>query len=101
MKSSLGRERLRERVDITKPPYSEKYPQLLAIYREEMPVLNKNVRPIIAKASDPRFVDGENGNFALKPDAELPPGFNRPDFDRIGLYIGDGRKTLPVESETH
>ena len=44
---------------------------------------------------DPRFVDGPARNFALKPDAELPNGFQCFDFGRIGLNLGDGRDHLP------
>ena len=98
--SQLGKERVRERVDITQPPYSEKYPHLLAIYQEKAPVVTKEVRSIITTASDPRFVDGAKGNFTLTPNAEVPEGFQRFDFNKIGLYIGDGRTVLPIASPT-
>ena len=95
--SPLGKERLRQRVDITKPPYSEKYPRLLAIYQGKEPVATKPLRSIVTTAGDPRLVDGPAGNFALKPDAEVPDGFRRFDSGRIGLYLGDGRDHLPLE----
>ena len=97
-KKELGKERLRERVDITQPPYSERYPQLLAVYQEKALLETKLARSIVTTASDPCFVDGASGNFALKPNAEVPDGFQRFDFSKIGLYLGDGREHLPLRA---
>ena len=47
--------------------------------------------------SDPGFVDYENGNFNLKPDAEVfekIPGFEPLPFDKMGLYIDQYRKRI-------
>lgn len=95
MKSGPGQERLLHHVDITKPPYSVRYPRLLAVYQGKEKVVTKPVRSIVTTASDPRFVDGSAGNFSLRGDAEVPEAFQRTDFARIGLYIGDGRESLP------
>ena len=47
--------------------------------------------------SDPGFVDYENGNFNLKPNAEVfdrIPGFEPLPFDKMGLYIDPYRKII-------
>jgi len=98
MASSLGKERLLERVNITEPPYSDKYPRLLAIYRGQAPVVTKPRRSIVTTASDPRFVDGAEMDFTLRPNAQVPDGFQRTEFGKIGLYAGDGRHALPGET---
>ncbi len=45
--------------------------------------------------SDPGFVDYKNGNFNLRPDADVfkkIPGFKPIPFDKMGLYIDEFRK---------
>lgn len=49
---------------------------------------------------DPGFVNAATGDFRLRPDAEfLPrlPGFKPIPFEKIGLYVDELRKRLPVE----
>lgn len=51
--------------------------------------------------TDPGFVDPSQGNFALRPDAEVfhrLPGFEPIPFDRIGLKTDEYRRTLPPEA---
>lgn len=95
MEGELGQERLLKHVTITQPPYSEKYPRLLAIYKGESPVTTTPLRSIVTKSSDPRFVDGANGNFAFKDITEIQkelPGFNLIPFEKIGLQKDEYRR---------
>ncbi|MDT8390447.1 MAG: hypothetical protein RRC34_08075 [Lentisphaeria bacterium] len=95
MKGELGQERLLKHVNITQPPYSERYPRLLAIYTGESPVTTQSVRSLVTTASDPRFIDGENGDFPFKDVAEIQkqlPGFKPIPFDKIGLLNDEYRE---------
>ena len=70
--SDLLKKRLREAVDILKPPYSTRYPELAKIYETKYD-RKSNVEKdnFVAEADDPNFVDGANGSFALKADAPI------------------------------
>lgn len=106
-------ERKAEAVNYTQPPWSERYPAL-ARTMEEMPtwpLYNEFARNAIVKCKnpygfsgmaeklvyrhdnwttddDPGFRDWENGDLALKDDAEIfrkIPGFEKIPYDKIGL----------------
>lgn len=99
MKGPMGQERLRQRVDITKPPYAGKYPLLLAIYEGREPVTTPFERNYVVKGDYAAFVDAKGGDFRLKEDAKVfteIPGFNPIPFEKIGLRVDETRRTLPV-----
>lgn len=110
----LGKKRLREDVDITKPPYSTKYPDLFKLYNDPPNArrcskvwynvsvrsgsLNKSPRPYenptghnaknnYETDEDPGFVDPKNLNFQLKKDSIIYkkiPEFKTIPFEKIG-----------------
>ncbi len=108
----LWQEKLLKEVDITKPPYIERYPEL-AGYMEswKQPRLNHSARNVIVQCEtsidgnwdvrdnlilrwDPGFVDAANGNYALRDDSvvfKAVPGFEPIPFGKIGLETGEYR----------
>ncbi len=102
-------EKLQREVDITKPPYTTHYPELVGyldpppgaerLNRARNNVLihcgeasggNWRVEPntLWATDEDPGFVDRTHGNYQLRSDAEVfqrLPGFNPIPFEQIGL----------------
>lgn len=93
-------------VDITKPPYTTKYPQLEGFMeRNDRPRLNKAARNVVVHCGDfingnwenvdnlvvdedPGFVDMANQNFALREDSSIfakVPDFDPIPFEQIGL----------------
>jgi len=118
-KGGLFEQRTLEAVDITKPPYSERYPQL-ANYWNNSPALPANpiernllvncdkvtharpewgpIRDNWSTHDDPGFVNMAEGNFALKEDSpafKKIPGFAPVPFSKIGLYTDPWRKRIP------
>lgn len=111
--------KLLEQVDSTKPPYTEKYPELQGYLEwDGQPRLNKAVRNIVYKCDgfidgdwvilnnwvmrngNPGFVDPENLNFQLREDSVIlkrVEGFQPIPFDEIGLVKDDLRPMLPEE----
>ena len=108
--------KLLEQVDITKPPYSERYPQLKGFMTpSDEPRLNQAYRNVVVKCddfvggnwaildnwildSDPGFVDASALNFELKEGCEAfsrVPGFKPIPFSEIGLRIDEFRPALP------
>ena len=108
----LWQQRLLEEVDITKPPYTTKYPDLAGFMeRNDRPRMNRATRNVVVKcddfingnwderdnlvtAEDPGFVDMADGNFALKNDSAVYaalPGFEPIPFGDIGLLSGRER----------
>lgn len=105
MTGDLWKAKLLDEVDITKPPYTERYPDL-ANFMDTAPHkrvnhLNNNVVYQCADlmtgdwetagnwvtTEDPGFVDAAAGNYALKPDAAVYreiPGFESIPFQKIG-----------------
>lgn len=102
----LWRERLLKEVDITRPPYSEKYPELAGFFepgaRKRVNYSSKNVVvrcPMLLDGdweeennfvtdADPGFVDAAAMNFQLRDDSEVYqkiPGFERIPFEKIGM----------------
>jgi hypothetical protein len=111
--------KLLEEVDITQPPYTTRYPELIG-FMDPQPGqvrVNHAARNLLVKCgevssgnwqwspdenwvtdADPGFVDAAGGNFALQPDAEAfakLPGFEAIPFAQIGLYA-DELRPVPV-----
>jgi hypothetical protein len=104
--------RLLEEVDITQPPYTTRYPELVGFMHPQPGQLRANhaknnvlVRcqqissgnwqyapaEIWTTEGDPGFVDAAHDNFALRSDAEVfrrLPGFQPIPFDQIGPRPG-------------
>jgi hypothetical protein len=102
------------------PPYRDRYPALPPILDEDPGAPRGNVvarnicvggrwddvetraRPLVRFennliGADPHFIDRAAGNFQLKPDSPAwALGFERIPIDRIGLYLNDQRRTIPV-----
>lgn len=113
----LWRTRLLEEVDITKPPYIERYPQLQG-FMDQTPKMrvNRATRNLIYRCEDeasgnwslsnnwiaqedPGFVDAATQNFQLRDGApvfEHIKGFEKIPFDTIGLYKDEFRTELAV-----
>jgi hypothetical protein len=112
----LWQTRLLKEVDITKPPYSDAYPELKGFMEfHGEPRMNHSERNVVVRCpmlldgdweqndnyvteSDPGFVDEKAMNFALKEDAEVftkVPGFERIPFAAIGLVNDATRGELP------
>jgi len=107
----------RRGLDVSKPPLSEKYPELLRleenanrnfIFRSlvvscgEFAIRDPGVNVFLdnhAAEGDVGFVDPFRRQFGLKPDAAVFQWFDfRPiPFDEIGLYPSGERATWPVE----
>ena len=99
---------LLEDVDITKPPYTTRYPDLVGFMDPQpgQPRANHSKNNLLVRCGqvssgnwvidpkeiwvtdeDPGFVDAANGNYQLRPDAEVfkrLPGFKAIPFDKIG-----------------
>ena len=115
-------------VNGTQPPYSDHYPQLATILRDEprlpkgnsitrnisiggqwMAIIDKfdtkmlDIRDNLVDSqpgfSDPQFIDAAKKDFRLKPSSPaFKLGFKQIPIDRIGLYVDDYRKALPAPS---
>lgn len=110
----LWQKRLREDVDITQPPYTDRYPELKDFYTYDGLRMNhasgnvavrcKNyvegnwvVEKSLVTQEDPGFVDLSKENFALRDDAPLYqwlPGFQPIPFEKMGLYVDAHRTSL-------
>ncbi len=112
-------DKLLRQVDITKPPYTTRYPELVG-YMDPQPGqkrVNRAERNVFFRCNeirsgnwqvpnetnwitdrDPGFVDADKGNFQLKPNAEVFSrlrGFQPIPFEKIGLIRSLPRPTLP------
>ncbi|MBI3923891.1 MAG: right-handed parallel beta-helix repeat-containing protein, partial [Armatimonadetes bacterium] len=108
-------------IEFMKPPYSERYPQLLTLLDDDPKapkgnLIARNVcwggkwdtsieakaRPLLKMEDnlvdeDPHFVDLANRNFQLKDDSPAYKlGFKRIPIEQIGLYKDDRRASWPV-----
>jgi len=112
----LWRQRLLEEVDITQPPYSDRYPDLKG-FLDPVPKkrFNRATRNVAVRCDtfskgdwetdnnwitkeDPGFVDAGQLDFQLRDDSPVfdrVHGFERIPFDRIGLYRDELRVELP------
>jgi len=106
-----------EKVDFTSPPYSERYPEYVNYGNKGWysPKNNRVRRNVAYKCGtflqgqcanehnlvtdeDPGFVDAENGDFRLRPNAGVYSriaGFEPVPFERMGLYCDAYRTSLP------
>lgn len=104
----LWKKRLLEEVDVTQPPYTTRYPELVGFMNPQpgQVRVNRAKNNVLvccdrtssgnwqyAKAqmwitdTDPGFVDAANGKYQLRPDAEVfqrLPGFRPIPFDKMG-----------------
>ena len=110
----LWQTRLREDVDITQPPYTDRYPELKDFYTYEGLRMNhasgnvavrcKNyvegnwmVEKSLVTQEDPGFEDYASGNFALRSDAAVftwIPEFEPIPFEAIGLFVDEYRTVV-------
>ncbi len=106
-------------VDITKPPYSTRYPELahltenhgrnliwrnLAFDCGQFLMRDPGVLDVmdnVVTGQDPGFVDAAHGNFRIKPGAAIYDrfGFEPVPFEDIGLYQDRLRATWPVRDD--
>jgi len=111
---------LLEDVDITKPPYTTRYPELAGFMTPQpgQPRINHAARNVFVRCAetrngnwqlidtenwsttgDPGFIDAARGDFRLRPDTEVYqhlPDFQPIPFEKIGLYTDELRPELPV-----
>jgi hypothetical protein len=119
MRSEEIRVKTHEEVDITRPPYSTRYPALADL--EENPDSNNIWRNLVVNCGrlterdrgvnaladnymtgeDPGFVDLAGGDLALKPDAKayFRLGLTPIPFEEMGLYQHPWRASWPVENK--
>lgn len=114
-------EKLLKEVDITKPPYTTRYPALVGFMdpKPGQPRINRAVRNVFVMCAavssgnwqvpphenwitdrDPGFVAATNGNFRLKPTSDIfskLPDFQSIPFENIGLIKDALRPTVPKE----
>ncbi|MCX7424504.1 MAG: right-handed parallel beta-helix repeat-containing protein [Planctomycetia bacterium] len=105
-------ERLLKDVDITKPPYTTRYPELVGFMQPQpgQPRVNRAKNNVLVRCGDvtsgnwtfepaeiwstgddPGFVDAAHDNYQLRADAEVfkhLPGFQPIPFDKIGPRKG-------------
>ena len=106
LESDFTKQRLYQEIDITKPPYSTRYPALAHLHENEgvhqvwrnvayacgeFLTRDRGIQDLMDNTvtlKDPGFVDAAKGNFALKPDSPLlrTPGWQPIPFGEIGLY---------------
>ncbi len=120
----LWRTRLLKEVDITKPPYTTRYPGLVGFMNPQpgQPRVNRATRNLIVRCGqvssgnwqwkpeenwvtdgDPGFVDAAKRDFRLRPDAEVfkrLPGFRPIPLERVGLFADPLRPQVVKEAPT-
>ena len=103
MRGELGRKRLREAVDITRPPYATKYPILKAVYEGKAQVTTAFERNYVVRGDHSQFVQPERLNFALKEGSKVYadiPGFEPIPFETIGLRLDAYRRARSARTVT-
>lgn len=123
LNAALWQTRLLKEVDITKPPYTTRYPTFVGFMdpqpgQPRVSVARRNLLVMCAEPksgnwqlddsnwstdSDPGFVDLNAGNFNFRADAEVfrrIPGFEALPVDKMGLYKDDLRPVVPREPWT-
>jgi hypothetical protein len=111
---TLWQTRLLEEVDITKPPYTVRYPKLkgffefdglrmnhaegnVAVRCKNFVAGNWDVKQCFVTQEDPGFVDWASKNFKLREDSavfERIPEFEPIPFEKIGLYNDEYRAVM-------
>lgn len=113
--------RLLKEVDITQPPYTTRYPELVGFMDPPpgKPRVSRAVRNLIVMGADvssgnwqvsaeenwvtdqdPGFVDAAQGDFRLRPDSPVfarLPGFRPVPFEQMGLVQDELRPNPPKE----
>ena len=121
-KEDLLAKRLHGDLDITRPPYAERYPDLLRLYQADPADAAAHGQDVERNVSvrsgsfgtgrnrlqdnwetdaDPGFVAAASGDFALRADAPVfrrVPGFKPIPFAQIGLYQDEYRPVLRFEA---
>ncbi|MCC6697554.1 MAG: right-handed parallel beta-helix repeat-containing protein [Candidatus Hydrogenedentes bacterium] len=118
VKAELWQRVLLQDVDITKPPYTERYPDLVGFMEpNDRPRVNAAANNVVVQCgaflngnwedkgnfvtdSDPGFVDVANQNFALREDSIVftrLPGFTAIPFAEIGLLPGTERAEFGLQ----
>ena len=111
-------DRLLKEVDITKPPYTTRYPALVGFMDPQpgQPRVNRAKNNVLVRCAqvrsgnwefnademwstdrDPGFVNAAAGDYQLRPDAEVfqhLPNFQRIPVEKIGVYQDPLRDTL-------
>ena len=113
MRDPLQIRRLREALDVTKPPYSTRYPNVAKSFADDPSyphgqTVSRNVlvrsgelaagQDSLSTTDDPGFVDAAHGDLALRPDSIIfakIPGFEPIPFGEIGLHVDGYRRMLP------
>jgi hypothetical protein len=114
-------DKLLKEVDITKPPYTTRYPALVGFMdlKQGQPRVNRAMHNVFVKCAsvssgnwqvapqdnwstdaDPGFVNAAEGDFRLKPSSEVfskLPGFQPVPFERIGLVKDALRPAALIE----
>ena len=115
-------DKLLKDVDVTKPPYTTRYPELVGFMdpKPGQARINRAVRNVFVKCAevsggnwqvpskenwitehDPGFADAAMGDFRLKPDAEVfskLPGFQPIPFEKTGLIRDALRPAAPLSA---
>jgi hypothetical protein len=113
----LWQKRLLKEVDITRPPYMDRYPELKGFMDSaNMPRMNHAFRNVAVRCgpfatgnweekdnlitdADPGFVEAAAMNFQFRDDADVfrkIPGFEKIPFAEIGLFRDELRTELPA-----
>ncbi len=107
----------RQRLDVLKPPYSTRYPEMARLFEKDPKHPRRNLvennlsvrsgdfgdigdgKANLVTTEDPGFVDAATMNFSLKPSSVVftrLPGFQEIPFNQIGLRRDEHRATTPV-----
>ncbi|MCP5535737.1 MAG: right-handed parallel beta-helix repeat-containing protein [Akkermansiaceae bacterium] len=93
--SAIFKKRVAE-VEHDKGVWAERYPEFVDYWKKPKPHNNSVKNNWETTDTDARFVDPANGDFSLKPGADTGiPDWKPIPFQKIGLYLGDGRSSLP------
>ena len=112
----------RQRLDVPQPPYSTRYPKMALLFEKDPAFPRRNFvennvsirsggfgdtgegKINLVTDEDPGFVDAAAMNFALKPESVVftrLPGFQKIEFERIGLRTDEFRATVPSKVRQH
>jgi hypothetical protein len=114
LREPLWQTRLLKEVDITKPPFTDRYPKLKGFFENDGLRMNRAERNVAVHCKnfvggnwdinqcfvtqeDPGFVDSASKNFSLREDSavfERIPEFEPIPFEKIGLYNDEYRAVM-------
>ncbi|NWK55245.1 right-handed parallel beta-helix repeat-containing protein [Verrucomicrobiaceae bacterium N1E253] len=96
----IFKERMAE-VNYNKGVWAERYPGFVDYWEKPRPHNNSFKNNWITNDQDERFVNPSGGDFTLKSGADNGVAEWKPiPFGKIGLYVGDGRTSLPFGKPT-